>query len=85
MDEVDVDPVDLGHELVEPIQRGLPGAPVVLVGPVLADVSQVGEGDALRPVVDEFGVGQRVACRRRRRSSGTSIVNGRIASLMERP
>ena len=37
VDEVDVDPVDLGDELVEAVERRLARAPVVLVDPVLGD------------------------------------------------
>ena len=52
MDEVDVDPVDLGDELVEAVERRLAATPVVPVGPVLDDVLHVRQRDALRPVVD---------------------------------
>ena len=38
MDEVDVEPVHLGHELVEAVEARLLGAPVVDVVPVAADI-----------------------------------------------
>ena len=45
---------DVGHEaqLLEAVQLGLDPAPVVAVGPVGAQLLDVGERDALRPVVD---------------------------------
>ena len=54
MEEVDVEAVDSYAELglgVEPRRRSIE---VVTVGPVLAQVLQVRERDALRPVVDRF-------------------------------
>ena len=57
VDEVDVDTVDLGHELVEPVEPRLARGPVVLVGPVPAELLHVCQRHALRPVVDDFGVG----------------------------
>ena len=57
VDEVDVEPVDLGDELVEAVEAALASAPVVLVGPVRGELADVRERDALRPVVDQFTVG----------------------------
>jgi hypothetical protein len=54
MDEMDVQAVDLGGEVVEAVQRGLPGAPVVLVGPVGGQLLGVVQRDALLPVLDTF-------------------------------
>ena len=79
-------PSIVGDELIEAVERRLAGAPVVLGGPVLDDVLDVGEGDALRPVVDQLASGHRVSRSRRRRSSShrpaMSIENGRTESLM---
>ena len=63
VDEVDAEPVDLGGEVVEPVERGFAGAPVVAVGPVGGEFAGVGQRDALAPVVHGFvlrppGVGQ---------------------------
>ena len=57
MDEVDVDAVDLGDELVEPVEGGLARTPVVFVGPVLAQFTGVRQRHPLRPVVDHLGIG----------------------------
>jgi hypothetical protein len=38
VDEVDVDAVDVGDVLVEPVEGGLASCPVVLIRPVPADV-----------------------------------------------
>jgi hypothetical protein len=56
VDEMDVETVDLGGELVEPVQRDLACAPVVFVGPVIGQLTGVTQRDALRPVVDAFGL-----------------------------
>ena len=56
MHEVDVEPVDLGHVLVEAVQLRFARPPVVAVGPVRRDLADVPERDALRPVVDDLGV-----------------------------
>ena len=56
VDEVDVEAVDLGEVLVEPVEHGLAGPPVVRVGPVLRDLPHVRERDPLRPVVDHLSV-----------------------------
>src|SRR5205807_10252101 len=57
VDEVDAEPVDRGAELREGVQAGLRPPPVVLVGPVAAQVAHVGERDPLGPVVDRLGLG----------------------------
>ncbi len=56
VDEMDVEPIDLGGVLVEPVQRRLTGAPVVVVGPVVGQLAGVGKGNALAPVVDALGL-----------------------------
>ena len=65
---------------------GLAGPPVVAVGPVLADVLDVGQRRALRPVVDQFALGPAGVAQAGRRSSstswGTSMVNGSIRSTL---
>ena len=57
VDEMDVQAVDLGGEVVEPVQCGLAGAPVVLVGPVGRQILGVVQRDALGPVLDALGLG----------------------------
>ncbi len=57
MDEMDVQPVDLGDVLVEAVQRRLTCAPVVFVGPVRRQLPGVGQRDALAPVVDALLLG----------------------------
>jgi hypothetical protein len=52
VEEVDPEPVDLDPELRERVQARLGCAPVVLVCPVGAQLLQVAERDALRPVLD---------------------------------
>jgi hypothetical protein len=52
VDEVNIQPVDFSHELVEAIERRLSGAPVVTIGPVAGQLAGVGQRDALTPVVD---------------------------------
>jgi hypothetical protein len=52
VEEVDVQPIDLGPELRDRVQPGLGGAPVVARAPVVAELLDVGERDALGPVVD---------------------------------
>src|SRR5208283_1715268 len=49
MDEVDRLPVDRGPELVERVQSGLLGAPVVRVPPVLDQLTEVVDWDAVLP------------------------------------
>jgi hypothetical protein len=55
VNEVHVEPVEGGDELVEAIQRGLACPPVVGLGPVAADVLDPGQRDALAPVVHHLG------------------------------
>jgi hypothetical protein len=57
MDEMDVDAVDLGDELIEPVECRLADPPVVVVGPVRADLLHVRERNALGPVVDQLRIG----------------------------
>ena len=54
MDEVDVEPVDGRDVLVESVQPGLAGPPVVAVAPVPAHVSDPIQRGALVPVVDRL-------------------------------
>ena len=44
VDEVDGETVNSGLELREAVEVSLPGAPVVVVQPVVADLASVGEG-----------------------------------------
>lgn len=60
--EVNAQAVDVGLELRDGIEPGLGGAPVVAVAPVLAQLADVGQRNALAPVVDGLGVGP--ACAR---------------------
>ena len=55
--EMNVEPVDLGGELRKAIEPRLAPAPVVLLGPVAADVLDPLQRRALAPVVDQFGFG----------------------------
>src|SRR5271166_5388124 len=55
VDEMDIEAVDFGGELVESVQHGFAGAPVVTVSPVGREFPRVGQGDALAPVVDTLG------------------------------
>jgi len=57
VDEVDVQPVDLGHELRQRVQLRLAPAPVVVGGPVAGELLDRGQLHALRPVPDEFSRG----------------------------
>jgi hypothetical protein len=50
--EVDAEAVEHRPELGQPVEAGLGRAPVVAVGPVPAQLPDVGERRALRPVVD---------------------------------
>src|SRR5438309_6288569 len=56
MDEMNVQPVDFGDELIEAVERGLSGPPVVFVGPVVGKLAGVRQRNALAPVVDAFGL-----------------------------
>src|SRR6185295_16522571 len=57
VDEVDLDPIDLGGELRERVQFRLALAPVVLARPVAGERSQRRKLHALRPVWYELLVG----------------------------
>lgn len=57
VDEVDPEPVDLDTELGEAVQPRLGRSPVVALGPVVAELAQVGVWDALGPVGDRLGLG----------------------------
>src|SRR3954470_2335830 len=57
MDEVDVEPVDLGDEIRKGAEPGLAPAPVVIGGPVASEVLHEGERHALRVVVDRLALG----------------------------
>src|SRR6266516_3807331 len=54
MDEVDVQPIDLGLELWQRVQSRLAPAPVVLGRPVAREVLYRRQLHTLRPIGDEF-------------------------------
>src|SRR5918996_1454585 len=54
MDEVDLDPVDLGRELRQRVQPRLQSLEVVLGAPVAGEFLDRRQLDALRPIWDEF-------------------------------
>ncbi len=54
--EMNIQPVDLGGELGETIEQRLPPAPIVVTGPVPADLLDPLQRHALAPVVDRFGL-----------------------------
>ena len=56
VDEVNVEPVDLGHELRERVQLRFCLSPVVLGAPVADELLQFRELYALRPVIDRLPV-----------------------------
>ena len=53
--EMNVEPVDLGGELRKAIEARFARAPVVFLGPIAADVLDPFQRRALAPVVDQFG------------------------------
>ena len=57
MNEMEVQPVDLGDELVEPVERGFALAPVVFIGPVGGQLAGVVQRNPLGPVVHAFPLG----------------------------
>ena len=57
VDEVDVDPVDLGRDLRQRVELRLGLAPVVVRRPVAREFLQRRELHALRPIFDELLVG----------------------------
>ena len=54
VDEVDVEPVDLRHELREGVQLCLTLPPVVVGAPVADELLELRQLHALRPVGDRF-------------------------------
>src|ERR1700727_87958 len=56
VNEMNVQPVDFGDELVEAVERGLTRPPVVFVGPVARQLAGVRQRNALTPVVHAFGL-----------------------------
>jgi hypothetical protein len=57
VEEVDVQPVDLGHELGDGVESGLESAQVVAVGPVACQRLDGGQLHALRLIADGLGLG----------------------------
>ena len=57
VDEVDVQPVDLGHEVRQGVQLRLAPAPVVVCRPVAGEFLHRRQLHALRMICDEFLVG----------------------------
>lgn len=55
MDEMDVHAVDFDDELIESVEGGFTGPPVVSVGPIGGQFAGVPERDALGPVRYTFG------------------------------
>ena len=52
---MNVEPVDLGRELRKAIEARFPLAPIIGLGPVVADVLDPLQRRALAPVTDQFG------------------------------
>src|ERR1700728_4859671 len=52
VNEMKVEAIDFGGELIESVQRGFARSPVVTVGPVSREVTGVGQGYAPTPVID---------------------------------
>ena len=50
MEEVDVDAVDLGHELRKNVEPGLLGAPVVTLPPISEEFRKPAYVDAIMPI-----------------------------------
>ena len=57
VDEVNVEPVDLGHELRVGVEPGLSLAPVVVGTPITHQLLDFCELYALRPVIDRLPIG----------------------------
>jgi hypothetical protein len=57
VDEMDLDPVDLGRELGERVELRLGLAPVVVSRPVARELLQRRQLHALRPICDELLAG----------------------------
>ena len=58
MDEVNVYPIDFGLKLRQSVQLRLAFAPIILVRPIVGEPLDCRELHALRPIVNEFLVGQ---------------------------
>src|SRR4029450_3612693 len=56
VNEMNVETIDLGAELWEPIQSFLAAPPVVIGAPVLDERAQFVEGNAFRPVVSRLAL-----------------------------
>src|SRR3954471_2259861 len=54
MQEVDIEPVDLGGELLEAIEFRLARAPVVAISPIGADLLDPCQRRALAPIIDQL-------------------------------
>ena len=72
VNEMNVDPIDLGHELRQGVQLRLALAPVVIGRPIAREFLHRRELHALRLIGDGLLSGQRVAAMRRRRSASAS-------------
>ena len=57
VDEVDVQPVDLGQEVRQAVQLGLASAPVVVRRPVAGELLHGRQRHALRVIVDRLALG----------------------------
>jgi hypothetical protein len=57
VNEMNVEPVDLGHEVRQGVQVGLAPAPVVICCPVPREFLNHREGNALRIIGDRFPLG----------------------------
>src|SRR6185312_504215 len=55
MDEVHAKTVDLGLELREAVEARFAGPPIIVLGPVAADLVDPPERNTLAPVVDQLG------------------------------
>jgi hypothetical protein len=81
VDEVDVEPVDLGDEVRNGVQARLALAPVVLGRPVASEVLHDRERDALRVILDGLLVGEP-----RGGDAHTQVLESRLGGLdRERP
>ena len=82
VNEMNVQPIDLGHELRQGVQSRLALAPIVIRRPIARELLHRRELHALRFIRDVSRSGHRVASMRRRRStsasSGTLTRKGRM-------
>src|SRR3954451_8264267 len=76
VDEVDLDPVDLGRELRERVELRLALAPVVVGRPIARELLQRCQLHALRPICDEL-----LAWPPRGRDASTQVLELRLGSL----